>query len=151
MAVFQVDILLEWSLLNVTVITPNATSTRFSGGHSIKPVTTITTYLPTWRPLWGPISFATARRHRIDREYHNLSKTITFWLFFNWHSRVMTPEWVWLDIIFFCKYLFSHLLQLNLRLFKLFELDFVFSSFYLQSLQLLVQVLDLFLQPFNLL
>ena len=52
-------------------------------GHSTEPVTTVTTFLPTWRPPCGPMIFAPmAASSKMDRGYHNLSKTISFRLFF---------------------------------------------------------------------
>ena len=52
-------------------------------GHSTEPVTWQTVCLSTWRPPWGPMSFAPmAASSRIDRGYHNLSKTISFRPFF---------------------------------------------------------------------
>ena len=52
-------------------------------GASTEPVTLPTFGLSTWRPPWGPMSFAPmAASSRIDMGYHNLSKTISFWPFF---------------------------------------------------------------------
>ena len=46
-------------------------------GHCMEPVTTVTTYLSTWRQPCGPMSLAPmAASSRIDRGCHNLSKTI---------------------------------------------------------------------------
>ena len=43
----------------------------------------VTASLSAWRPPCGRMSFApVAVTSRIDRGYHNLSKTISFWLFF---------------------------------------------------------------------
>ena len=52
-------------------------------GQPTERVTSVTASLSTWRPLWGPMSLAPmAASSRIDRGYHNLSKTISFWPFF---------------------------------------------------------------------
>ena len=52
-------------------------------GHSMEPVTTVTTFLSTWRSPWRPMIFAPmVAISRMDKGYHNLSKTISFRLFF---------------------------------------------------------------------
>ena len=50
--------------------------------ESTAPVTLPTVCLSTWRPRWGPMTFIPMASSRIDRVYHNLSKTISFWPFF---------------------------------------------------------------------
>ena len=50
--------------------------------ESTAPVTLPTVCLSTWRPRWGPMTFIPMASSRIDRVYHNLSKTILFWPFF---------------------------------------------------------------------
>ena len=52
-------------------------------GASMEPLTLPTFDLSTLRPPWGPMRFAPmAASSRIDKVYHNLSKTILFWPFF---------------------------------------------------------------------
>ena len=52
-------------------------------GQSTERVTSVTASLATWRPPCGPMSFAPmAASSRIDRGYHSLSKSISFWPFF---------------------------------------------------------------------
>ena len=52
-------------------------------GESTAPGMWQTFCLSTWRPPLGPMSFAPmAVSSKIDRVYHNLSKSISFWPFF---------------------------------------------------------------------
>ena len=67
-------------------------------GHAMEPFTLLTAYLSTWGPPWGPMSFAPlAMCSRIDRGYHNLLKTISFWPFFQVD---FSTEWPKRDINF---------------------------------------------------
>ena len=58
----------------------------------------VTSFLSTWRPPCGPMSFAPmAASSRMDRGYHYLSKTILFrlffWLTFSWNGRCCYLFW----------------------------------------------------------